>query len=427
MNLQELQVRLQEKLTKQEALLKLTDAESRDFTEVENTEFDTLTNEVNGLQKDIQNEQKKEQARANIAMAKMSQVKKTEEQKVTESFSLTRAIKLKSEGRELDGAEAEVHQEAVREAGHLGRGISGFGLPASMVQVQNTRAGQDAATAATAGNLIATNLDSNIIPALRPKLIIESLGATIANGLVGNVDLPAADGIATAVWETEMGSANQTDPTTRLVELRPNRLAAYTTISKQLLIQTNGFAESWIRSELSNAVARAVDSAAIEGNASNILGILGTSGTSEISFSGAPTRAKLIDLQTYIAVENADMGNLAYLMNPRTRGGLQSLETDSGSGLFVMPNPNELLGYRVGVSTLVPTDLDPGGNKTCVIFGNWADMVVANWGGTDLIIDPYTAALTGQIRVIINSFWDVKLKQPKSFAWGADATYGTLS
>jgi HK97 family phage major capsid protein len=360
-------------------------------------------------------------------MAKMSQVKKTEEQKVTESFSLTRAIKLKSEGRELDGAEAEVHQEAVREAGYLGRGISGFGLPASMVQVQDTRAGQDAGTAATAANLIATNLDSNIIPALRPKLIMASLGATVANGLVGNLDLPGGNAIGSATWETEMSEAAQTDPTTRLVELRPNRLAAYTTISKQLLIQTNGFAESWIRSELSNAVSRAVDSAAIEGNAGNILGILGTANTSEISFSGAPTREKLIDLITYISVENADMGNLAFLMNPRSRGELQSTKVDAGSGQYIMNGNDELLGYRVGVSTLVPDDLNPDGNKTAIIFGNFADCIIANWGGTDLIVDPYTAALTGQIKVIINSFWDVKLRQAKSFAWAADITYGTLS
>jgi HK97 family phage major capsid protein len=254
-----------------------------------------------------------------------------------------------------------------------------------------------------------------------------SLGATVANGLVGNLDLPAGNAIGSATWEGEMDAAAQTDPTTRLVELRPNRLAAYTTISKQLLIQTNGFAESWIRNELSNAVSRAVDSAAIEGNAGNILGILGTTGTSEISFSGAPTREKLVDLMTYISVENADMGNLAFLMNPRSRGELQSTKVDTGSGQYIMNGNDELLGYRVGVSTLVPDDLNPGGNKTAIIFGNFADCIIANWGGTDLIVDPYSLALTGQIRVVINSFWDVKLRQAKSFAWAADITYGTLS
>ena len=92
-----------------------------------------------------------------------------------------------------------------------------------------------------------------------------------------------------------------------------------------------------------------------------------------------------------------------------------------------MQSPNELLGYNVGVSTLVPDDLNPGGNKTAIIFGNFADLIIANWGGLDLIVDPYTLATTGQIRIVVNSFWDVKLRQPKSFAWAADVTYGTLS
>jgi HK97 family phage major capsid protein len=423
MTLQELQAKLQAKLNRQEEILTLTDAERRDFTESENVEFNQLNAEVETIQKSIQLEQKKEQARTQIAMSKMT--RKSEEQKVSEAFSLRKAILTKAEGGQLDGAEAEVHQEAVSEAMRSGKSISGFGLPSFMMQMQS-RAGQDAGTAATAANLIETNLGA-IIPALRPKTILAQLGATIANGLTGNLDLPAGDGIATAAWETEMGAANNTDPTTRLVQLRPNRLAAYTDISKQLLVQTAGFAEKWVRSELENAISRAVDTAGIEGNGGNILGILGTTGTSEISMSGAPTRAKLVDMMTYIAVENADMGNLAWLMNPRSRGELQSTETDSGSGLFVMQSPNELLGYNVGVSTLVPDDLNPGGNKTAIIFGNFADLIIANWGGLDLIVDPYTLATTGQIRIVVNSFWDVKLRQPKSFAWAADVTYGTLS
>lgn len=423
MTIQELQAKLQAKLTREEELLNLTDAEQRDFTESENAEFNQLNAEIETIQKSIQIEQKKEQARATIAMAKMNPNRKSEEQKVTEQFSLRKAILAKAEGRQLDGAEAEVHQEAEREAMRSGKSISGFGLPSFMMEM---RAGQDASTAATAGNLIETSL-GGIIPALRPKTILAELGATLANGLTGNLDLPAGDGIASAAWETELGAANNTDPTTRLVNLRPNRLAAYTDISKQLLVQTSGFAESWVRSELENAISRAVDIAGIEGNGGNILGILGTSGTSEISFSGAPTREKLVDLITYISVENADMGNLAFLMNPRSRGELQSTKVDAGSGQYIMNNNNELLGYRVGVSTLVPDDLNPGGNKTAIIFGNFADMIIANWGGLDLIVDPYTLATTGQIRIVVNSYWDVKLRQPKSFAWGADVTYGTLS
>ena len=144
-----------------------------------------------------------------------------------------------------------------------------------------------------------------------------------------------------------------------------------------------------------------------------------------MTFGGAATRDKLIDLQTLIAVENGDFGNMAYLMNPRIKGDLQQLATDAGSGLFVMNNPNELLGYRVGVSTLVPTNIDS--TKTAIIFGDFSQLLLCNWGGLDITIDPYTLSKTGQIQIVINSYWDVKLKQPKSFAFGDDVTYSALS
>lgn len=423
MTINELQVRLTEKLNRQEEILNVSDAEQRDFNETEQSEFDTLTREIASINKSIQVEQKKEEARAQIAINKIANggARKSEEAKVTERFSFLRVLNNLSKGVHPDnmgGVEGEVHQEAIKESRMNGRAIMGYGLPAMMMRAQ------DAATAATAGNLIATELDATIIPALRPRTVMAGLGATQLT-LSSNLDLPAGDGISTATWEGETDANANTDPTTRIVELRANRLAAKTTLSKQLLIQSSFDAEAWVRSELENAVARAVDSAAIQGNSGNINGILGTSGVSDITFGGAVSRAKLINLITKIAVENADVATLNFLMNPIIKGELMSLETDSGSGLFVMDNANQLLGYNVAVSTLVPTTIDT--NKTAVIFGNFADLVIANFGGVDLLVDPYSLADNAQVKVIINSFWDVKLKQPKSFAFGNDITWSALS
>lgn len=424
MTINELQVRLTEKLTRQEEILNVVDAEQRDFTDVEQSEFDTLSRDIAGINKSIQVEQKKEEARAQIAINKIATggARKSEEQKVSEKFSFLRVLNNLSKGVNPDnmtGVEGEVHQEAVREARNAGRSVMGYGMPAMMMRAQ------DAATAATAGNLIATELDSTIIPALRPRTVMAQLGASQMTGLVGNLDLPAADGLATSTWEGETDANANTDPSTRLVELRPNRLAAKTVLSKQLLIQSSFDAEAWVRAELENSVARAVDAAAIQGNSGNINGILGTSGVSDITFGGAVSRAKLVNLITKIAVENADVNTLNFLMNPIIKGELMSLETDSGSGLFVMDNNNSLLGYNVAVSTLVPTNISS--NKTAVIFGNFADLILANWGGTEILVDPYTLADNAQVKVVINSFWDVKLKQPKSFAFGNDITWSALS
>ncbi|MBK8853068.1 MAG: phage major capsid protein [Saprospiraceae bacterium] len=423
MKIEQLRADYTAKLERQEELLVLTEA--RDFTPEEETEFDTLTREIKDLTKKIEKENEIEAAKERIAASKVSrgQAKKSEEGKVAEKFSILRAISQMANGvraDQLDGAEGEMHQEAVREAKAKGQIVSGFGVPSAHLRAQ------DAATAATAGNFIATDLDSTVIPALRPKLVMSSLGATALNGLVGNLDLPAGNAIATATWEGETDQAANTDPSTRLVSLTPTRLAAITTLSKQLMYQSSVDVEAWIRGELSNAIARAVDTAAISGNGSTIDGILGTSGVNEVSFGDvAATRAKLIDLQTAISVENYEAMTMAYLMNPILRGNLQSLKTDTGSGLFVMPDPNTLLGYRAVTTNLVSKVIDT--NKTACIFGDFSNVVIGNWGGVDIVIDPYVRAEYGQVRVIINSYWDVALKQPKAFAFGDNIAYTALS
>jgi HK97 family phage major capsid protein len=372
----------------------------------------------------IENIRKQDEARKRIAQNKLNSgnVKRSEEQKVSEKFSLLRVLKNLNNGvrpDQMDGAEGEMHQEAVREAMATGRALQGYGLPSFQLRAQ------DAATAATAGNLIATELDSTIIPALRPNLVMSALGATTLNGLVGNLDLPAADGLATATWEGETDQAANTDPSTRLVELRPNRLAAITTVSKQLMTQASFSVEAWIRGELSNAVARAVDSAAIIGNSGNIDGIIGTTGVNEVTFGGAVTRDKLIDLMTSIALDDYNSETMAFLVNPILKGEMMQTKLDAGSGQFLMDNANNLFGYAVAVSTLVPTNINS--TKTAAIFGDFSNVVLANWGGVEIILDPYVRAEYGQVRIIINSYWDVKLKQPKAFAFGDDITWSAIS
>lgn len=408
----------------QEELLANADAEQRQLTDDESAKFNDLEKRISDLTAQIENVRKQDEARKRIAANKLNSgnAKRSEEQKVSERFSLLKVLKNLNNGvrpDQMDGAEGEMHQEAVREARNTGTVVNGYGLPAFQLRAQ------DAATAATAGNLIATELDGTLIPALRPNLVMTALGATTLNGLVGNLDLPAADALASAVWEGETDQAANTDPSTRLVELRPNRLAAITTVSKQLMNQASFSVETWIRAELSNAVARAVDAAAIVGNGGNINGILGTSGVNDVTFGGAVSRDKLIDLMTSIALDDYNSETMAFLVNPILKGEMMQTKLDEGSGQFLMDSSNNLFGYPVAVSTLVPTNI--ASTKTAAIFGDFSNVTLANWGGVDIILDPFVRAEYGQVRIVVNSYWDVKLKQPKAFAFGNDITWSAIS
>jgi len=71
----------------------------------------------------------------------------------------------------------------------------------------------------------------------------------------------------------------------------------------------------------------------------------------------------------------------------------------------------------------VPSTLTKGNSDVCsaIIFGNFADLLIGQWGGMDIVVDPYTQAPSGLVRLVINSWWDVLVKRAASFAAMQDA------
>ncbi|MBQ1463042.1 MAG: hypothetical protein IIZ24_02545, partial [Candidatus Methanomethylophilus sp.] len=76
----------------------------------------------------------------------------------------------------------------------------------------------------------------------------------------------------------------------------------------------------------------------------------------------------------------------------------------------------------VEMSNLVPSNLTKGSgssavsNLSAMIFGNWEDLYVGHWGGIDIVVDPYSLAEYGDIRLVLNAYNDVLVAEPASFA-----------
>jgi hypothetical protein len=62
-----------------------------------------------------------------------------------------------------------------------------------------------------------------------------------------------------------------------------------------------------------------------------------------------------------------------------------------------------------------------------VVFGNWADLMIGQWGGYDITIDPYTAAKTNQVVIVINAYFDAKGLRGVNGTSGADLDEYALS
>jgi hypothetical protein len=72
----------------------------------------------------------------------------------------------------------------------------------------------------------------------------------------------------------------------------------------------------------------------------------------------------------------------------------------------------------------VPSNLTKGAaTEVCsaIIFGNFNDLLIGQWGGFDILVDPYTQGIGGQTRLIAAMHVDVGVKRAASFAAMLDA------
>lgn len=398
----------------------------------ESAKFDALEVEIKSLNEDIERARKVEDLTRQKAQDKSA--RKTEEQKIVGSFNLGRAVKRLASGKPLEGAEREVHQEGLKECNDSGvqaedRGIT---LPRLFVDY-GKRTDFNVTTAADGGETVATELRGMVAP-LRPQSVIIQNGATVLSGLNGDVTFnPIA--LGSIAWEGEVDAAAAYYGAITAKTLQPKRAGAYLTISDKLLRQSEYVIQAFLQGELERTLANGLDAAFIEGGGSGEpTGILADSGiglryaggagtTSGTNADGAAIAyADYKELWKAVAEANGLTNNAYFLTTPGVIA--ESLTTPrqaSGiEGNFIMGDAMSVLGYRVVGNTGVPSDLEKGSSGTtlhALIFnGDPASQYIGQWGGTSIIVDPYTAASTAQLKIWVHTWVDSKLIRPTAFA-----------
>jgi len=62
-----------------------------------------------------------------------------------------------------------------------------------------------------------------------------------------------------------------------------------------------------------------------------------------------------------------------------------------------------------------------GSNLSALIYGNWADALIGEWGTLDVLVDPYTSSASGTVRVSVFQTADVAIRHAESFSAMQDA------
>jgi HK97 family phage major capsid protein/HK97 family phage prohead protease len=341
-------------------------------------------------------------------------------------FSIARGIQLVASGRALDGVEREMHEEALTEARNFGLGISGqFAVPMMALQHGRRDLTATGGTNGDAGGNTITTTHGAFIELLYNKLSLRSLGTQFLTNLQGNFALPKMLTGTAPAKATENAALGESSPTTGLVNFSPKRAGRFVEYSKQLVAQSPLAWEGILRGDLSTMLAILMETAAINGGGSDEpTGILQTNGIGSVAGGTdglALTRANAIRLKTLVASSNALAGSLGFLTNSAVRGKAQETAIDSGSGLFLWKDDQDdrFMGYRAEVSESVPSTLTKGSSGavcSAMIFGNFADSILAQWGGIDFTVNPYIKDTEGLIRITADCFYDFGIRRAASFA-----------
>lgn len=418
------------KVTAARALVKAAEEAGRNLSAEERTQYDALIGEIDTLSERIEREVKLNGLASQMTQSQGRQTPAIGmSQREVQRYSLVRAINAAIQN---DWRGAELEREASEAmAKRLNRQPQGFFVPYEVQQGGEQR-DQTKGTNTAGGYLVSTDLlASSFIDLLTNRMVLRSAGVTMLTGLVGDIAIPKVTAGTTAYWVAESGAPTESAVTYGQVAMTPKTVGGFVDLSRKLLKQSSIDVEAFTRTDLSRTLALEIDRVGFHGSGSSNqpTGVAATSGIGSVvggTNGAAPDWADIIDLETAVAQDNADIGRLSYITNAKVRGKLkQTAKVSSTDSMMVWAEGSTPLnGYPVWVTNQVSSALTKGSSSTCsaIFFGNWADLVIGMWGGLDILVDPYTYSTSGTVRVTALQDIDIAVRRAESFAAMLDAT-----
>lgn len=265
------------------------------------------------------------------------------------------------------------------------------------------------------GDLVGTeHRAGSFIELLRANMTLMQAGATMLPGLVGNVDIPRQTGGASATWiSAEDSDATESEPTFDSITLTPKDLAVYTEVTRRLRQQSSPAIDGLLMRDLSMAIALGMDYAGYygSGSAGQPQGINGATGVDDptISSATAPTYAELVTIIADLMRANAASG-LTWVGSPEFWADMLTTPKQ-GSGVEgnFISDGTSILGRPLLVSSqLVANDF---------MVGDFSQILIGEWGGYELNVDPYTHSLKGKTRYVVFKTCDIQIRQPSKFSF----------
>lgn len=385
--------------TQEEVEKKNTDLEDENEVQVDDTvekSDEEVVDEDKDKDNDVEGEDKEETRSArthkHININTMKELK----------FSLLKAIRNVVENRQQDKVTAAVCNEGMKEMRAAGLNTVGQ----IYIPTMETRA---AVTVASEGaDVVATDL-YDIIEPLRAKNVLVQAGAKFYTGLTNSAQIPVMTG-SNVGWAGENAAATDGNVAFNNITLTPKRLTAYVDISKMLLAQDSIGVENAIRQDLINAINSKLES--------TILGKGAKSATTPAGIFNGKTPTKVTDFEGLVGleakVEEANvLGGVSYIASPSARASFRNMMKGSRG--------TAQLAYTDGTLDGTPVYSTSNVEAKTFVVGDFSNLAIGSWGGLDIVVDNYTQAVNGMIRLVVNAYFDAALIRPEAFQYGTFA------
>jgi HK97 family phage major capsid protein len=367
-------------------------------------------------------------------------------------------------GRKLDGVERELNQVAHEEfrgkifktadteAQHRMPNAEGISIPSVAMRYmawteeqyhQQAREQRDIqATASGLGiELINTDtLANNYVQALRTQNVLMNAGVrVIQNDTGNNVVFPRESSLYTAAMaSTENAAASESLTSSAFVTpaltYAPKRGTGFAQLSNQLLMQAPWF-EPLLREQIIMGNSTLYDVQGINGSGSSgqAKGILNTSGVQTVTggTNGANfARTHITQFEALVGGAGANLNNCKFITNFSVNKTGKTTEFSTGSGRYLVDWAPQWLWsnqdtgkgaqtifdqYPAFLSNNVPSNLTKGTSTTvcsAIIFGDVSKMVYMNFGGMQIIVDPYVNSQTALTNYVVHFWFDFNVILP---------------
>ena len=331
----------------------------------------------------------------------------------------------------VGGAELEICKDEESRRKKAGMQVRGYCVPGSIVGTASEWRNRQAEIAELKHRAIISGTDASggylVDSELRPENFIDILYGEFAvsrasmmlTDVQGNIEIPKQDGRVTAAWKGEIIAADESNPTFDTVSLSPKELRVLSQFSRTFAIQSSLDAENLARQNIMRSLGEGLDSALVYGSgASNQIGgvqtinAIGSSTQSERTQVINYTKANLSYSDTLSAIEKLGVSNIPMAMGIEWMGSWKFWK--DAKQVAMLTNGSIPIWYEDMIADFpanVTSQIKEGtqhafGTSTDLanadhgFVANWMYLIVAMWGGLDLVVDPFSKVDTSQIRVV---------------------------